>query len=247
MEQSSQTAPARRRPQPWTAKEQALVEVAAACGCEMADMCKLLRRHRTVIINHLDANAAKRAAKRRENYAANNYDKILTKNKIYSRGYRMRYPDRARESSRRNAARQRAKDPAKYKERMKAYYRANPSPFKLRVKNRNAIKRAGAIYSSRVFTSEEHALRFSQFSDCCAYCGEKQLLTLDHVLALSRGGLHEASNIVPACLRCNCSKRAALVEVWYRRQPFFTEERWRKIQRHCPAAVAGQLPLAPAA
>jgi hypothetical protein len=67
------------------------------------------------------------------------------------------------------------------------------------------------------------------------------------VLALTKGGLDEAVNIIPACTACNSSKNNSPVEAWYNRQPFFAATRWRKIQRHCPAAVVGQLPLALAA
>ncbi|KKL55522.1 hypothetical protein LCGC14_2254570 [marine sediment metagenome] len=41
----------------------------------------------------------------------------------------------------------------------------------------------------------------------CAYCKVKTTrLTQDHVIPLSRGGSHTASNIVPACQSCNSSK-----------------------------------------
>jgi hypothetical protein len=70
---------------------------------------------------------------------------------------------------------------------------------------------------------------------------------VEHVLALTKGGLDEASNIIPSCNTCNCSKNNSPVGAWYNRQPFFAEARWRKIQRHCSAAVVGQLPLAMAA
>jgi 5-methylcytosine-specific restriction endonuclease McrA len=87
-------------------------------------------------------------------------------------------------------------------------------------------------------------IRYALFKGKCCYCGTGGKLEVDHVLPLSLGGLDDASNIAPACRRCNASKNASPVEAWYRRQPFFTEVRWRKIQRHCPAAVTGQLPLA---
>jgi 5-methylcytosine-specific restriction endonuclease McrA len=40
----------------------------------------------------------------------------------------------------------------------------------------------------------------------CYYCKKKRQLTMDHVIPLSKGGKHTASNIVPACLSCNSSK-----------------------------------------
>lgn len=53
----------------------------------------------------------------------------------------------------------------------------------------------------------------------CAYCLFPQellpgVLTIDHVVPLSRGGLHDIKNVVPACRSCNASKGAKLVSEW---------------------------------
>lgn len=41
---------------------------------------------------------------------------------------------------------------------------------------------------------------------CCAYCGNRDGLTLDHVLPKSRGGRDSWHNLVTACGRCNSLK-----------------------------------------
>lgn len=41
---------------------------------------------------------------------------------------------------------------------------------------------------------------------CCVYCGERTIMTRDHVIPLSKGGSNDISNIVPACLTCNLRK-----------------------------------------
>ncbi|MBN1312312.1 MAG: HNH endonuclease [Anaerolineae bacterium] len=47
----------------------------------------------------------------------------------------------------------------------------------------------------------------------CAYCGQqREGLTPDHVVPLSRGGDNALSNIVPACGPCNLSKGARTPE-----------------------------------
>jgi len=74
--------------------------------------------------------------------------------------------------------------------------------------------------------------RYAQFGDCCAYCGDKQKideLHMDHFLPLSKGGTHVLSNLVPACKRCNFSKRNHHPEDWFTRQNFFSLKRWRMI------------------
>lgn len=55
----------------------------------------------------------------------------------------------------------------------------------------------------------------SIYKNRCAYCGEKKPLTQDHIIPVSKGGAHTASNIIPACRSCNSSKGARLPLVTY--------------------------------
>ena len=52
----------------------------------------------------------------------------------------------------------------------------------------------------------------AHYGHCCVYCGQQsQRLTMDHLTPLARGGSHTASNVVPACKRCNSRKHAGPV------------------------------------
>jgi hypothetical protein len=171
------------------------------------------------------------------------------KEQIRRRRYRQRYPDRVRQTERNY----RKANFEKVKENARAWRAMNRDKVCEISRRRQSIKRAARrralLPASRVIIDS----RFDIWSNLCAFCGSDanhsrnhgyDRLAVEHVLALTKGGLDEASNIVPACFSCNSSKHARPVETWYRAQPFFTEARWRKIQRHCPAAVVGQLPLA---
>ncbi|WP_009630711.1 HNH endonuclease [Synechocystis sp. PCC 7509] len=70
-----------------------------------------------------------------------------------------------------------------------------------------------------------------EFALCCAYCGVKsQKLTLDHVLAESKGGIKSRQNLVPACARCNKSKGSKHLTDWYiAKLPFYCQKRLQKI------------------
>jgi len=51
----------------------------------------------------------------------------------------------------------------------------------------------------------------------CYYCGKKfspSELTMDHKIPLSRGGMSEKINIVPACKECNNKKKYLLPTEW---------------------------------
>jgi HNH endonuclease len=70
-----------------------------------------------------------------------------------------------------------------------------------------------------------------EFAFCCAYCGfRSKQLTLDHVLAESKGGTKSRKNLVPACARCNKSKGSKHLTDWYiAKLPFYCEKRLQKI------------------
>ena len=49
----------------------------------------------------------------------------------------------------------------------------------------------------------------------CAYCGiglPVEAFTVEHMVPTARGGSDDLSNLVPACTRCNTSKRALTVD-----------------------------------
>jgi len=47
----------------------------------------------------------------------------------------------------------------------------------------------------------------------CTYC-PGPFESIDHIVPLNRGGKHEMSNLVPACTRCNSSKRDSMLTDW---------------------------------
>jgi 5-methylcytosine-specific restriction endonuclease McrA len=85
--------------------------------------------------------------------------------------------------------------------------------------------------------------RFNEFGNCCAYCGDGGDMQIEHVEPISKGGAHDIGNIVPACFRCNTSKRNHEMEEWYRSQPFFSELRLHRIRRTMHQPEAHQLAM----
>jgi len=58
--------------------------------------------------------------------------------------------------------------------------------------------------------------RVKEFDNTCAYCGESpeegELLEIEHLIPLSRGGYHRLENVVPACPSCNKRKGSMTYE-----------------------------------
>lgn len=141
------------------------------------------------------AKAVKRAAE----WAAKNPERAKEiKRKSYEKHYermkakqleRNRTPER-REFMRQYAAQHRAENPGLYL----AYSN-----------NRRALK----IEAPGEHSHEEWIALVAYFGEACAYCGNKDALTRDHVIPLSRTELrptNDIDNILPACKSCNSQK-----------------------------------------
>lgn len=111
------------------------------------------------------------------------------------REYREREPERAREYVRDWKAR--------HPDRVRAWDAANTH-------NRRAFKAATARSLLGGYSFAYMAAYIADLlTQPCEYCGGEGG-TLDHVVPLSRGGLHIPANLASACLRCNLSKGTRL-------------------------------------
>lgn len=82
---------------------------------------------------------------------------------------------------------------------------ANPDRKRDHRENRRARERAAFVEDI------ERAVVYAKFDGRCGICGEPmpfESITLDHIIPLSRGGLHEYANVQPAHEVCNKSKGA---------------------------------------
>jgi 5-methylcytosine-specific restriction endonuclease McrA len=250
MEQSSQ-GQARRARRPWTDEEQRLAEDLLAHGATWHAIGKRLGTHSDTTRGRLDPEYAERRREKRRQWGDANKGQVSDTNRRYRernreelldyyRSYYLAHAEKYKEAS----TLRRAADPQRHREMSRLWRQSNPHASRDMARRSRNARRAAHRQALSPATQAERLFRYRLFCGQCAYCGATGRLTDDHVLALSAGGLDEAANIVPACSRCNGSKHARPVEGWYRRQPFFTEARWREIQRHCSGVAAGQLPLA---
>lgn len=130
----------------------------------------------------------------------------MSSNRERQRLWRARHPEKSRE----NVRRYHAQNAEAIRARKKIYYQAVRKPRDQtpegRHKDINRKARRRSVIKSGVVTKAEWDSIKADYSHRCAYCGKRRKLEQDHVVALSRGGAHAASNIKPACKPCNSRK-----------------------------------------
>jgi 5-methylcytosine-specific restriction endonuclease McrA len=81
-------------------------------------------------------------------------------------------------------------------------------------KRRKALLRGADPAIARISAKQWHA-RLELVGNCCAYCGvTAQVLEMDHIVPVSRGGQHVPENVAPACRSCNARKSDRLLSEW---------------------------------
>lgn len=89
----------------------------------------------------------------------------------------------------------------------------HPEVGRMSDRKRRALK-YGNTPANELLTSTEWLSILAEANGHCHYCGKEAKLTLDHVIPLSKGGKHSASNAMPACKHCNSSKGNKMLEEW---------------------------------
>lgn len=156
---------------------------------------------------HVNAQAAK--------YRINNLDLYRTRDRAYreSRIEEMRARDRERyysnvEHFRLKSAQYRRDYPDKVRASFIKWAAANPDSAYDR-KNRRRAQQA----KNGVFKIRKSFLR-RLYSSSCVACGSTEKITQDHVIPISRGGVHSEGNLMPLCAFCNASKKNKFFMEW---------------------------------
>jgi 5-methylcytosine-specific restriction endonuclease McrA len=253
----------RRARRPWTDQDQVTAEVMAACGIKCKAIARYMGRSDGTISAHLIQGETEKIFERNKRYYYGNLHEERQRRRRYYQSNINVERERSRLRYRANpeieiarTRRWQEANPEKALEIRRRVYQNNPGAAREKCRRRREWRRASRRAALHPVTRAQIDARFALWSNRCAFCGVdatdprnhgRERLTVEHVLALTKGGLDEASNIIPACTACNSSKNNSPIEDWYRQQEWFTEARWAKIRKHCPAAVVGQLPLALAA
>jgi 5-methylcytosine-specific restriction endonuclease McrA len=133
--------------------------------------------------------------------------------------YRKRHADKIKFEQRNNYLRNREKriayanariqaDRDKHNQYVSISKKRNHLAIAANTRRRNARRKANGVYA----ISKKELKRLSQ--NPCFYCGSKKQLTVDHVVAIARGGVDSIGNLVSACKSCNSQKRELTIMEW---------------------------------
>lgn len=147
-----------------------------------------------------------RVAASQKKYHEANKDKRVAQHKEWLSLNR----ERVRVLSRRSAH----KHAEKNRLRKAEYKRQNRAKCAEHWRRRNAALK-GAMHFGPIPVAVLQA-RADVYGDCCAYCGTPEWQHWDHVIPISREGMHIPANLRPACATCNCSKGAKKPQEWLR-------------------------------
>ena len=140
-----------------------------------------------------DREYAKKNADKKRYVASEWYYANVEKKAVYDKEYRNNNKERKRVNSRQ-------------------WYANNLDRARLQAKNagqrRKARKRANGVF----YILPKHLTKL--YSSKCIYCGSSENIQADHVIPVSRGGVHGIGNLVSACASCNLSKRDKTIMEW---------------------------------
>jgi len=114
----------------------------------------------------------------------------------------------------------------KISKRRSNWKKSNKDKVNVSTQKRRAIKKS--LISTFSNKDLEDCLNFFNYVD--AYTGSPmKKISQDHIIPIIMGGHYVRQNIVPCEKTINSSKGKSNMESWYKRQPFFSEERLAKI------------------
>ena len=152
----------------------------------------------------------------------------INKIRIYEIGKLYREKNKGIIKERKEVYRKENKD--KIRESQRKYWQSERGKVKMNIKvskRRALIKGNGGSY-----TVEQWKECLNYFNNECAYTGQvldNEILHVEHVQAISKGGTSYIWNLCPSIASANLSKNNSELEEWYKQQEYYSEERLNKI------------------
>ena len=102
----------------------------------------------------------------------------------------------------------RARNPEKVRASQKAWKAANPEKHR-EFQDRHRARKLNQLGN---MPSDGYKVIYKLFGRACLKCKTTENMTIDHVIPLAMGGLHDINNLQPLCRSCNSSKGKKTVD-----------------------------------
>lgn len=157
---------------------------------------------------------------------------------------RQKYNERCKEKNRKRYRERYRENPTKERIRQRIYKHANPD----KIKNSDATRRDRVQKQNNNTINTDWLKKEYAQTNVCLYCGKKMIenqKSLDHLVPISKGGLHAIHNVVVCCRSCNYAKRDKDFAVWLEE---LSEKQKKKStavykKKHGVSPLQGHLPL----
>lgn len=116
------------------------------------------------------------------------------------------------------------------------YYQRNKEKFLISASKRRYAEQV----AQSDLTPGQWAEAIEHFGCQCAYCGASGPLQKEHVHPVSLGGAYTRSNIVPACISCNQSKKDKPLDQWFKYRESYSDDRLLRLVHWIFGAAAMQ-------
>jgi 5-methylcytosine-specific restriction endonuclease McrA len=115
---------------------------------------------------------------------------------------------RNKEKRKANATAWQKANPEKFKHYQRISKKRNKESIAADSRRRNARRKANGVFA----IAKKELIKLNRGP--CFYCGSLDRITVDHVVAIARGGTDSIGNLVPACKSCNSQKRQLTIMEW---------------------------------
>ena len=124
------------------------------------------------------------------------------------------------------------KNKEKIKEKIKRWQKTKEGKEMTKIANHK--RRAAKVNNGGSYTTEQWEECLGYFNNECAYTGrvlDNEILHVEHIKAISKGGTSYIWNLCPSIASANHSKYNSELEEWYKQQEYYSEERLNKIYK----------------
>jgi 5-methylcytosine-specific restriction endonuclease McrA len=117
-------------------------------------------------------------------------------------------PEKYKAINKKNGSKWAKNNPEKNREKVNQWAKDNPE----KVSNKYHKRKATLNKNESFYVSDDFMKNL--YKSNCINCNNSENIEADHIIPISRGGIHGESNLQPLCKSCNTSKGSKTMTEW---------------------------------